>query len=182
MSSLFALLENPKVSSRQFKSSFGLSKEDFNKLLSPFEIIWQQKKDDISALRWKNKKRKQKPGSGKKPKLPSASTALCFVLYYLKQYPTFDAFGAQFNMTGSCANKLFHFHRQTLFESLDQLGVLPKDKFNSIKEFQKFVKANGIDQILIDATERLIERPKNEERQKASYSGKKNGIPLSIQS
>lgn len=176
MSSLFAFVKKSSVCQRQFKGTFGVSQQDFATLLSEFEVIWQQKKDAACELRWKNKKRKQKEGSGKKPGLATASNALCFVLYYLKQYPTFDALGALFNMTRGSANHLFHYHRKTLMESLENLGVLPPDKFKTVEEFQTFAKANGIEKILIDGTERVIQRPKNEARQKACYSGKKKSI------
>jgi hypothetical protein len=182
MHPLFSALEKPySIKERQFKSGFGLNQKNFENLLLHFEPIWAQKKSDDIASRWQKRERKIKPGSGLDCKLPSAAICLGFTLYYLKQYPTFDALGLLFNMTGGRANILLHKHRDTLYEALKKMNVLPKNSFDNAEEFQVFLKANKMDEILVDATERPIQRPQNEERQKAHYSGKKKGTLSKIQ-
>lgn len=174
MHPLFTALENPNtIKERQFKSGFGLSQKNFENLLSYFEPIWSKEKADDIASRWQKRERKIKPGSGLDCKLPSAAICLGFTLYYLKQYPTFDALGLLFNMTGGRANILLHKYRNTLFEALEKMNVLPKSTFKDAEEFQTFLKVNKLDEILVDATERPIQRPQNEQKQKAHYSGKK---------
>lgn len=178
--SILKLLSKPKVSQRQIKGNFGVTIEQFEKIEQHFTAIFESKRAAKKAARWANKVRKKKEGSGKKPKLPTARAALAFTLYYLKQYPTFDCLGAQFDMDGSTANKLFHEHRVTLQQALDEMQVLPKTGFKDVKEFQQFLKANDLEQLLIDAVERLIQRPGDQEVQKAFYSGKKKDTLLKI--
>ncbi|MFT6707820.1 MAG: hypothetical protein ACJATF_002675, partial [Flavobacteriales bacterium] len=66
-----------------------------------------------------------------------------------------------------------------LEDALETLDVLPKRKFDSVKEFIEFTKNHK--DILIDATERIHHRKKDYEEQKAFYNGKKKHIPLRIQ-
>lgn len=174
MNPLLTLPDKKSISQRQFKSCFGVSSPEFDKLLSYFEPIWQAKKEELARQRWSKKQRKQKAGSGSKAKLPRASDCLVFVLYYLKQYPSFDALGAVFDMSGGQANRLLHYHCKTLIAALDAMQVLPKTSFEDVEAFQDFVQRNNLSQILIDATERVIQRPEDEQRQKDHYSGKKN--------
>jgi hypothetical protein len=124
MMPLLSLIENPEAVAREFKSNFGVSKADFEKVQSFFSPIWQRKREAAIAARWVGKERKTKPGSGlSKSKLKGAKPCLAFLLYYLKQYPTFDALGTQFNLTGGHANHLFHLHWPTLVKALKEMKV-----------------------------------------------------------
>ena len=156
---------------RQFKGTYGVSFEEFDVILSEFGPLVEAAKKEAVAQKWQDKQRIRKEGGGNKEKLPTSAHKLCFVLYYLKNYPTFDTFGTVFGMSSGHANKCLHLYWPFLVKTLDQLDVLPKDSFESLEEFQGYLKQHQIDKILVDATERLIERPKN--NQKEFYSGKK---------
>jgi hypothetical protein len=173
MNPLFDILEK-EVPAHQFRGTFGVSQEQFKLILKTFSVLWQEEKDQKSKAVWDAKGRaKKKNSGGGKSKLPTADKALAFVLYYLKQYPTFSALASQFGMTSGNANILLHYHRVTLLDSLKKMNVVPKTSFATVDEFEEFLKNNKIEEILGDATERPIQRPKDKERQKTHYSGKK---------
>lgn len=152
---------------RQLKALTGLSVGQFSILLPVFDKFILEDKEN-----------KVKPENGSIGKLKSSAEKLIFFLYYLKCYPTFDQFGFNFNMNRSCAHtwlyKIFPIFTQTL----DHLNVLPKNKFNTPEEMQQSFK--GIDTLVIDATERAIQRPQDPAVQVEHYSGKKKDTPTKI--
>ena len=77
--------------------------------------------------------------------------------------------GATFGMTQPQCNVWVHLLSDVLFKTLKALGELP-DR-NSLRMEHVL---NGVQHVLLDATERPIQRPLDEERQKSCYSGKKN--------
>ncbi len=157
-----------KLTDRQFKSMTGCSKEEFEKLLANFIITYHEMKWDFYFEN--EKQRERKPGGGSRGKLPDYESKLYFILYYLKNYPTFDVLGASFDMSGSKAwvnvQKLY----PVLEATLRELNVCPVRNFRDIEEFREFL--NGEDDIFIDATVRRHHRPKDYERQKEYYDGK----------
>ena len=100
------------------------------------------------------------------------SDKLQFVLYYYKTYPTFDVLGTQFNLARSKAHTNLYQLSPILQETLVRLGMMPAREFKTVEEMMHALK--GIDQIIIDATERTYRRPQDAEQQEAHYSGKKN--------
>ena len=52
--------------------------------------------------------------------------------------------------------------------------ILRSHPIDSIEEF--LTKFAEVQEVIIDGTERPVQRPKDAERQKEHYSGKKNGI------
>ena len=53
--------------------------------------------------------------------------------------------------------------------------MMPKRTFQSVKELMQAL--GGIDEIIIDATERAYRRPQEAQQQQAHYSGKKTAYP-----
>jgi len=76
-----------------------------------------------------------------------------------------------FNMNGSNAHTLLYKLFPVLIKTLDHLNVLPKTDFKNPEEMRESFK--DIDTLIIDATERAVQRPQDEEEQTAHYSGKK---------
>ena len=94
-----------------------------------------------------------------------------FILFYIKCYPTFDVGGLLFEIDRSQAHYWVHKLQPILEQSLSQEMVLPERKLHSVEEFiQKYPK---VKRVMIDGTERPIQRPKEPEKQKLNYSGKK---------
>ena len=102
------------------------------------------------------------------------ATKLLFVLYYYKVYPTFDVLGLTFNLSRSKAHTQLYELTPLLHETLVQLEMMPAREFATVDELMTAL--DGIDQIVIDATERLYHRPQEATAQQAHYSGKKNSI------
>jgi len=158
---------------RQLRALTGLKTEHFILFLSIFEkfLIDEQKE--------KYKDKHRKPGTGLKSALDTPVEKLLFILNYMKCYSTFDYFGFTFNMNKSSA----HTHVYKLFpilkRTLDYFNALPKTNFSTPEEMQHAF--GDVETLLIDATERAIQRPMDDKKQKENYSGKKNSIQIKIQ-
>jgi hypothetical protein len=146
----------------------GMTPEEFPDLLATFEeAILKRKKNQY----YRNPKRTRKPGGGRKGFLVDSAQKLFFILFYYKCYPTYDVAAFLWN-----CNRANAFRRQVrlskiLQSSLKKKLVLPKRKLKSIEDFlEAFPEAR---EVFLDGTERPIQRPKNKERQKENYSGKK---------
>ena len=156
---------------RQLRALLGLNKEKFLELLEAFKEIFEQGQQEEYERGKKEGSRRRKPGGGRKGKLPTYVDKLFFILFYLKSYPTFDVLAATFGMSRSKACEHVHRLLPILKATLKHLGMLPDREFASPEELQKAMEEVG--QVLIDATERLHNRPKDNEEQKEYYSGKK---------
>jgi len=149
---------------RAIKALTGLSYQEFINLLSTFEKAY------FDILRQKPN-RQRKVGGGKKGKLPTIESKLFFILFYLKVYPTFDVLGFMTDRDrGKCCRSA-HILLRILKKTLGREIVLPERKITSVEEFfEKFPEAKDI---FIDGTERRIQRPRSNKRNKKFYSGKK---------
>jgi hypothetical protein len=103
--------------------------------------------------------------------LPLISDKLVFILSYLKNNPLQEYHGANFGMTQPQCNVWIHLLSGILVKTLKRLGELP-DR-NSLR-MQHLLQE--CEDVLLDGTERPIQRPPDTNRQKSCYSGKKNGI------
>jgi len=156
---------------RQMRALTGLSMRQFDLLTGEFSRTYEeiQQQDYLAGLA--KGERQRKPGGGQKGKLPRIEDKLFFTLMYFKTYPTFDHLGSQFGMGRSKANENLHKLTPVLYETLMRLGVMPHREFSSVEEMKTAFE--GIDRILIDVTERLYRRSKDDETQREHYSGKK---------
>lgn len=156
---------------RHMKALTGLSPAQFDNLLPVFSDIYgatQQKHYEEGVA---SGTRRRKPGGGTKGKLPTMAEKLLFVLYYYKTYPTFDVLGTQFAMARSKANENLHKLSPILYDTLVYLEMMPYREFSTPDAFKAALQ--GIDQLIIDATERAYRRSQDEAKQREHYSGKK---------
>jgi hypothetical protein len=160
---------------RQMRALTGVPTEKLEVLEAAFAKAFAEEKENNYQKQVKDGKRQRKPGGGQKGKLPTIREKLIFVLYYLKVYPTFDVFGAQFGMARSKACENLHFLYPILIQALVSLGVFPHRKFETVEEFR--AACQDIETLLIDATERPHRRPVDNEKQEELYSGKKRITP-----
>lgn len=158
---------------RQMKALTGLTQNQFDFLLLVFRDIYQATQQQTYKNGVQAGTRTRKPGGGAKGKLPTMADKLLFVLYYYKTYPTFDVLGTQFHMTRSKANENLHKLSPILSETLVQLDLMPYREFQTPETLKAAL--HGIDQLLIDATERAYRRSQDDAIQRAHYSGKKKG-------
>jgi len=155
-------------SDRVMKSLTGLSVEKFHSLLPTFKTVYtEEKRKEIKQ----NKNRQRDMGAGRKHSLETIEAKLFFILFYLKVYPTFDLAGFIFDVNRSQTNRWFHVLLPILEKSLDRNFTLPKRKVASMDEFMELFPE--IKDVFIDGTEREINRPQSDKKQKKYYSGKK---------
>ena len=159
---------------RQMRALTGVSTEKLAVLESAFATAWAEEKERVYLEQLAQGKRQRKPGAGQKGKLPTIREKLFFLLYYLKVYPTFDVLGAQFGLVRSKACENVHTLFPILSKTLTNLGVLPHREFKTVEDFRN--ACQGIEKLLIDATERPHCRPTKDAEQRAMYSGKKSAI------
>jgi len=156
---------------RQMKALTGLSQAQFNHLLSVFSDIYQATQQKTYEKGLESGTRRRKPGGGCKGKLPTMADKLLFVLYYYKTYPTFDVLGTQFAMARSKANENLHKLSPMLHDTLAHLDLMPDRELATPEDLKAALQ--GVDRLLIDATERAYHRSTDEAKQREHYSGKK---------
>lgn len=156
---------------RQMKALTGLSQDQFAFLLLVFSDVYQMAQQQTYEEGVKAGTRRRKPGGGCKGKLRTLAEKLLFVLYYYKTYPTFDVLGTQFNMARSKANENLHKFSPLLYKTLVHLDVMPHREFRTPEELKAALQ--GMDHVIIDATERAYRRSQEDAKQREYYSGKK---------
>jgi hypothetical protein len=143
----------------------GLNRKAFDALLPSFTQAYEQ------SLTNPYVPRQRALGGGRKATLQTMEDKLFYSLFYCKCYPTFDLASVLFNFDRSQAHEWVHRLLPILETALGQKLALPERKIHSVEEFlQRFP---GVKRVMIDGTERPIQRPKDSERQKENYSGKK---------
>jgi hypothetical protein len=94
-----------------------------------------------------------------------------YILFYFKCYPTFDLAGLLFDLDRSQANRWMHRLQSVLEAALGHQLVLPKRKLRSMAEF--VAAFPEVERVILDATERPVQRSKDKDKQTENYSGKK---------
>ncbi|MBK2297325.1 transposase family protein [Francisella philomiragia] len=140
------LLSYSKLSEkpRIFRKLTGLKLPDFTKIIS--EISSSMDKE-FSKL-------------GRKPKITSHEDRVLLVLIYYRCYMTMEFLGYLLNLDESNVCRL-----------LKRVELLLVKKIHIKKD--RTLTGEKVEQLLIDATEQPIQRPKKAKRRKLSYSGKK---------
>jgi Helix-turn-helix of DDE superfamily endonuclease len=165
-------LERIRADDRLMRSMTGLNRQSFKELLPSFEEAY------YSSLQKAKPFRLKAVGGGRTATLKTVEDKLLYILVYYKCYPTFDLMGIMFDLGRSGAHYWVHKLTPVIEEALGQKQVLPERKIGSITEFLK--KFSDVSVLIVDGTERPIQRPKNSKEQKKNYSGKKNAIRESI--
>ncbi|MCA1837807.1 MAG: transposase family protein [Actinobacteria bacterium] len=153
------------------KALTGLSQAQFDHLLPVFTDLYQAAQQQTYERGVASGTRRRKPGGGAKGKLPTMAEKLQFVLYYYKTYPTFDVLGTQFEMARSKANENLHKLSPILYDTLVHRELMPYRELATPEELQAALQ--GVEQLIIDATERAYHRSTDEAKQREHYSGKK---------
>lgn len=155
---------------RQLKALTGIPESQFRRLEQEFSTVYEERKQAEYEAAVATGKRIRKRGGGRKGVLHSITLKLLFLLFYLKNYPTFDVLGSTFGMSRSKSCKHVHALMPILHETLQRIGVVPHREFDSVESFQKAFEGMGC--IAIDATERPHQRPMDDKMQSELYSGK----------
>lgn len=148
----------------EFLSMTSYTLKEFEALLAIFEEELLKTKKTLEG-----KARKRNYTNYSNSPLPSPADKLFFILVYQKQYPLQSMQGILFGMSQPKANSWIHFLSPILKSALASLGEVPA---RSMEELE----IEGDSQTFLhDGTERPIQRPKDDEKQKEFYSGKKKG-------
>lgn len=157
------VLKNPRAMS----ALTGVGPKEFNQLLPEFIKAWTNSKRtqhrrgaNIRAI-----------GAGRKGFLVTMEEKLFYILFYYKCYPTYDLLSIIYDCNRSNACRRQFELGNLLEKTLGRKLVLPERKMRKLEEFFKaFPEAR---EVFIDGTERPVQRPKDKEKQKENYSGKK---------
>lgn len=143
-----------------------LRREEFEKLSEFFEQSWQSYNKQYTL---KGKLRDRKVSIRTNNVLRTADDRLLFILYHLKGNPIQQLMGITFEMKQAQVSLWIKLLSKLLRDALDRQGYLPERKVENLK---KILEKEST--VLLDATEREIQRPTDNEVQKEYYSGKKS--------
>jgi len=161
--------ESLRRRSSEFLALTGLTDKEFRKLFPAFEAAWAERYPPDRTLA--GRKRKRRPGGGRKSSLATLEDQLLFALVYQKTYALQVVQGQLFGMSQTSANEWIHRLLPLLLAALDRLEVLPERDGEQVPSRVKRQKASQ--QLVLDGTERRRQRPKNREKQAEHYTGRK---------
>ena len=159
----YATLKNKP---RTLRSLTGLNPSEFEALLPSFGIAWEC----FVTETFKQKGRKRSYGGGRKGHLQPLDDKLLFILVYFRIYPTQAVQGYLFGMSQAQANEWIHRLAGVLNEALGKEHQLPERRPANLETVLSQCPSL---EFMIDGTERPINRPKGNDKQKTYYSGKK---------
>ncbi len=160
-------LERIKRDDRLLRALTGLNL----KALAVLQPSFAQALAEAPIPRRSQQPRARSVGGGRKPRLASVEDKLIYILFYFKCYPTFDLAGVLFALDRSQANRWMHRLQPVLEAALGQQLALPKRKLSSMSEFVEAFP--DVERVIIDVTERPVQRAKDNDKQREDYSGKK---------
>ncbi len=149
------------------KALTGVDLEAFDRLLVSFTRAW----DDFVEERFiRGRARQRAYGGGRRALLREPADKLLFILFYVRHYPIQEVQGFFFGLSQEQANDWIHRLTPILTKALGYEAQLPERRPHRLDEVLSEVPAL---EFFLDATERPRQRPKDPERQKRYYSGKK---------
>jgi len=150
---------------RLLRATTGLNRKAFKDLLPSFTEAYRQSLEQLAG------ERQRSPGGGRKAVLQTMPEKLFYILLYCKCYPTFDLLSVLFNFDRSCAHDWVHRLLPILETTLGHKQVLPERKLRNLEAFLE--RFPDVKTVILDGTERPVQRPQNADQQQEHYSGKK---------
>ena len=161
----YAKIKNkPKV----FRCLTGLTLPAFLHLLPAFTRAYEQALGQQDARRQIPRQRRR--GGGRKSALATMEDKLVFILVYFRLYPLQEVQGFLFGLGQPQANEWIHRLTPVLNAALGYEKQLPARGAADLE--QVLTRCPGLE-FIIDGVERPIQRPKDPQRQRECYSGKK---------
>ena len=160
------MLEYKKIAEKPnlIRSFTGLPSDAVKNLIPAFASAEKRANSARSRARHRH------PGAGRKPVLSTVEDRLLFILFYFKFYPTQQVLGFFFGLSQGQANHWIHRLTPVLNSALGYEMQLPQRKPADVETV--LAECPSLE-FIIDATERPIRRPKDAEKQRKFYSGKK---------
>jgi hypothetical protein len=151
---------------RLIKSATGLGLKEFNCLVPPFEIAWNNYN---SKYTFEGKPRHRSRTIRKNNKFKCVEDMLIFILYDYRHNPTQDFMGLHYGLTQPKVAAWIKVLEPLLLKSLKTLNLLPVRSSNDLDD--RLIESVTV---LLDGSERPINRPKYDQQE--YYSGKKSNI------
>lgn len=143
----------------------GISYQQWQQLSEKAIAYYQEQQNTFL----KSKVRINAQGGGRKPIL-SQEEEICLCLFYLRQMPTFEVLGIQFEISKTEANDTFH-KWLPILRKLLPASLLEEFK-NQPQNREMLHSLLEEIELLVDTTEQVRQRPKNYQEQKKYFSGK----------
>jgi len=156
--------EHPKL----LLAMTGLTHAEFHQLLTHFQGAFEQYVQQHYVDR--DNRQRQYGGGRAESTLVNIEDKLLFILYYVKVYPLQEILAFEFGMVQSTANEGIHILSEVLKKALDHGRYVPE---RAPKQLGTVLESEAESTYGIDGTERLRQRPRDAEKQKHYYSGKK---------
>jgi hypothetical protein len=154
---------------QSFLALTGLTAAEFGRVLPAFRAAYARAHPTEHTAA--GQPRQRWPGGGRHGALSDDADKLLFVLVYLKTYPLQAVLGKLFGLSTTQANYWLHHLLPIVRAALDGLGVLPERDGEQIGGPPGGPGPSPV--FIIDGTERRRQRPKNAEKQRLHYSGKR---------
>jgi hypothetical protein len=163
------MLSYSKVASRPrvLQSLTGLRVSEFEALRVSFQQAWAAYVQETFIT---DQPRARRYGAGRPPKLNDDRDKLLFILVYFRLYPTQEVQGFLFDLSQSQTNEWVHKLTGILNQALGHEKQLPEREPSRL---EAVLNACPTLEFIIDGTERRMQRPRNSQRQRDYYSGKK---------
>ncbi|MBI5151052.1 MAG: transposase [Candidatus Pacebacteria bacterium] len=157
------LLKHPEC----FPAVLGISKEQFDRVVATVHpiLFCVFKTRAIHPGRWRT------AGGGRKRVFGTDASLVLLILLYYKVYPTFRLAQVLFGLDKMNVWRWVEFMKPILQQALHHALVLPIRKVTHMG--QLLTVCPDLQEFLVDATERRIQRPENTDIQQFYYSGKK---------
>ena len=137
-------------------------------MLVAFNAAWQAQRGERTH---DGQARQRKFGGGFKGTLPTSHAKLFFVLFYFKCYPLQEVMAVLFGLSQGQVSHWVGVLTPLVSESLGRELLLPARRPADLQTLLKEVPELRL--LVIDGAERPIRRPKDKQRRKDDYSGKK---------
>jgi hypothetical protein len=161
--------ESLQRNEQKFVALTGITPSEFQRLLPAFTRAYARV--FASNQTQTGLPRQRRRGAGRKAVRSRPEDKLLFILVYQKAYPLQALLGSLFDLSQSQANRWVHRLLPILVRALGRLGFLPE---RNPRRFSAHEHRQGEPPELIsDGTERRRQRPKNPEKQRLHYSGRK---------
>ena len=155
-------LERPSV----LRALTGLNPDEFRALVPSFAQAWEEH----TRLNWQGEPRQRAAGAGPKSELGTPEDKLFFILYYLRQYPVQEVTGYLFGFDQPQANKWILRLVPRLQQALERHLALPHRRTQGLG---KVLADCEQEKLFWDGTDRPIRRPRDPQKQRDYYRGRK---------
>ena len=160
-----AVLRKPRL----LRALTSLDAGEFTRLLAAFEQELQARRGQVNRF---GQARQRAPGAtGNAGALPTAKARLFFVLFYFKCYPLQEVMGVLFGVSQPQVCLWIGRLTPLVNAALGRELVLPARRPADLEKLLAEVPELRL--LIIDGAERPIRRPRDQQRKKEDYSGKK---------